>query len=1028
MPKAAPYMLIWSAQQDTYKLHEQHKKDHTLLRGDEQAWFHWLASHTSFSFQGQHGRLNFQKETRPHGGEGYWYAYRRQGKRVVKKYVGRSAELTMTRLETTVQALLYPPSALPLHQEKHEAISSDMPLLLPKLQPPRLSSSLVKRERLLALLDGACSCPLTLLWAPAGFGKTTLVGQWIASRSVHEHMSSVSWISLEKGDNDPARFWRFVITACQNFHARGSDTALASLAGGFHLSFEQPFLESVLTSFLNAMALQDCRGLLVLEDYHLITEPIIHETLAFFLDHLPASLHVVMLSRCEPPLPLARLRASGAIQEIQATDLRFSPKETATFFQQTLAFSLSAETMQRLDAQLEGWAAGLRFLTLTLQGRTTPPDVEQYLLLLATNHRPIQDYFITEVLSAQEEPLQRFLLQTSVLSRLNGSLCDAITDRQDSSLLLEEVERAGLFLQPLNGPGQWYRYHELFAEALRHEAAHRLGEEALHSLSLRACRWYETHDRLDEAVETALAIHAYADAASLIERYTIAKLFGGWLHTLHRWLAQLPEEILWANPTLCFMYALAHLFVKDRHAPETRAFLEVLLQRAEQDWRAAGDQPKLGAIYTLRSLIAWWQDDYAASFTSARQALTLLPQQEVLWRSMSLLHIGAEEQFAGRFNAARQTITQARSLCVGNSYLMNAATLGLGNLSCEQGALQQAEQYYRQVLLETGRQENTRDDQGFALLGLARLAYEWNHVASARQQALQALDLGRKLNNASLQAHSALALVRILHAQGEDEQAQQLLRELVAQVHTPRLLRELLLGQARLALACGDLATAQRWLPDSTHPGTLIPCAQQEQELLFSARLLIAQGACHQALTLLNGWQREEFSRGALENLALAALTHAQLSTTEQPAASQANAPNHQFQARQVLLRALELARPGTFQRLFLDEGEKLTALLRTVLPEIRNAALHAYASNLALAFSGPAAVSSTSTSASNPLSVQEQRVLHLLAAGRTKPAIAQELIVSMNTIKTHVKSIYRKLGASNRLEALARAHALRLL
>jgi hypothetical protein len=214
---------------------------------------------------------------------------------------------------------------------------------------------------------------------------------------------------------------------------------------------------------------------------------------------------------------------------------------------------------------------------------------------------------------------------------------------------------------------------------------------------------------------------------------------------------------------------------------------------------------------------------------------------------MSLLHIGAEEQFAGRFNAARQTITQARSLCVGNSYLMNAATLGLGNLSCEQGALQQAEQYYRQVLLETGRQENTRDDQGFALLGLACLAYEWNHVASARQQALQALDLGRKLNNASLQAHSALALVRILHAQGEDEQAQHLLQELVAQIHTPRLLRELLLGQARLALACGDLATAQRWLPASTHPGTLIPCAQQEQELLFSARLLIAQGACHQA-------------------------------------------------------------------------------------------------------------------------------------------------------------------------------------
>ncbi|MBO0790875.1 MAG: LuxR family transcriptional regulator, partial [Ktedonobacteraceae bacterium] len=351
MPKTAPYLLIWCAKQDTYTLHEEHKNSPALLRGDEPAWFSWLTSHTSFSFQGQYGNLNLQKETRPRGGEGYWYAYRRQGKRLAKKYVGRSAQLTMTCLETTARTLTSSPPALPPQQARQES-PSGISLLLPKLQPPRLSSSLVRRERLLALLDGATSRALTLIWAPAGFGKTTLVGQWIASRSAHEQVPPISWISLEKEDNDPARFWRYVISACRNFHARLSEAALTQLSGGFHQSFEQHFQESVLPSFLNAMALHNCHGLLVLEDYHVIADPAIHETLAFFLDRLPDSLHMVILSRSEPPLPLARWRASGAVQEIQAADLRFSPGETATFFQQILATSISEETIQRLDAQL----------------------------------------------------------------------------------------------------------------------------------------------------------------------------------------------------------------------------------------------------------------------------------------------------------------------------------------------------------------------------------------------------------------------------------------------------------------------------------------------------------------------------------------------------------------------------------------------------------------------------------------------------------------------------------------------------
>jgi LuxR family transcriptional regulator, maltose regulon positive regulatory protein len=1030
MSKTAPYLLIWSAQQDAYMLYGQHNNTHALLRGDEPVWFRWLASHTSFSFQGQHGRLNLHKETRPRGREGYWYAYRRQGKRIIKKYVGRSAQLTTAHLETTAQDLASPSSALPSRQGEQEAASSDVPLLLTKFQPPCLPASLVKRERLFTLLDGVYSHPLTLLVAPAGFGKTTLAGQWISSRGPHEQTPPVSWISLEKGDNDPMRFWRYVITACQSFHARAGDAVLAQLSGGFHLSFEQHFLERVLTPFLNAMTLYACRGLLVLEDYHVITEPSIHETLAFFIDHLPASLHIIVLSRTEPPLPLARWRANGALQEIQASDLRFTPAETATFLQQTLAFSLSEETIQRLDAQLEGWAVGLRLLTLTLQGHATQPNVEQLLSLLTSNHRSILDYFIREVIAAQEEQVQHFLLQTSVLSRLSDSLCDAITGRRDSSLLLEKVERAGLFLQSLNEPGQWYRYHELFAEALRHEARHRLGEKALHTLSLRACRWYEAHDMLDESIETALAIHEYAYAASLLERYAGPQLFGRGHHTLHRWLSQLPEEILRAHPTLCFLYAMAHLFVKDRYAPETRAFLEEQLQKAEQSWHAPEDRPKLGAVFTVRSLAALWQDNYAESFATARQALALLPEHESRLRGMSLMHIAMEEQFAGHFNAARQVMAEARSLSTSthNIYLILAAIVGLGNLCSEQGALRQAEQYYRQALVDAEGQNNTLDDQGFALLGLARLDYERNDITSARQKASQALAYGRQLKNLPLQTESALSLARILLAQREGEQAQQLLQELVAQIHKPRLLRELLLGQAQLALARGDLVAAQRWTPLSMPEGTLIPFAQREQEMLFKARLFLAQEACHKALALLDSWQREEFSRGELEQLALSALAHAQFASSEQAEMTQANGSDHHWsQARQLLLKALELAQPEAFQRLFLNEGEKMASLLRAVLPAINDATLYTYARHLVLAFSGPGTIASSS--ATSPLlSAQEQRVLHLMAAGHSNQEIARELVVTVNTIKTQIRSIYRKLHVNNRVSASDAARRLGLL
>jgi LuxR family maltose regulon positive regulatory protein len=317
MPKPALFTLKWSGEHHLYELYEQ---DRLLLQANSESWFTWLTTHTSFSFRGKESRFNLLKETRKNKGEGYWYAYQRQGQRVIKRYVGRSAELTMTRLEEVERELQ---GALP-----------SSPLLEPKFHLPRLHTSLVLRERLLTLLDTSLERRLTLLSAPAGSGKTTLVIQWIAERRAHRHFPPVAWLSLEKSDNDPVRFWRYVITACEIFQADLGRAALTQLATTPQFPLETAFLETMLTTFLNDLTRSVRRGVLVMEDYHVITSPQIHKTIAFLLDHLPDSLHLIIMTRSDPILPLLRLRVRGELCEVDAHALRFSQEEMAAFLQQ----------------------------------------------------------------------------------------------------------------------------------------------------------------------------------------------------------------------------------------------------------------------------------------------------------------------------------------------------------------------------------------------------------------------------------------------------------------------------------------------------------------------------------------------------------------------------------------------------------------------------------------------------------------------------------------------------------------------
>lgn len=931
-------------------------------------------------------------------------------------------------------------------------------LLSTKLSPPQLHASLVPRERLLTRLDEALTRKLTLISAPAGFGKTTLVSQWLAhlqfsmydlpagaDKIIHPKFPEspfgrragkipnppVAWVALDEGDNDPVRFWRYVITACQRFDRQLGVSALKLLQ-----ETQQPPLEVMLTGWINELARLSGRYILALEDYHLITSPQLHRLLAFLLDHLPDTLHLFILTRSDPPLPLARLRARYEILELRATDLRFSSAEIQTFLQQTLPLSLSPDTLAHLEARTEGWAAGLRLVALAVQGRKDSQEIEHFLTTFSGSHGHVLEYLVEEVLSVQPELRREFLLHTAFLSRLTASLGDAVMGGTDSALILEELERANLFLIPLDEAGQWYRYHALFAEAMQHYARQYLGEARLRRLSNQASLWYEQHNLLAEAVEAALTAHEFRRAAHLIERVIAPRLAHNEYHTLRRWIAHLPETVLYQHPHLCLTYAIAVLFTSDRSAPATVALLNGPLDVAEQTWRAEANRLKLGEVLAFRALVFWLQGEFGPAFSVARQALELLPEAEVQWRGISLIFAGVEELMAGHLNIARQTLLQARALCqtTTNIYGTVDSTLILGQICIEQRELRQAFQIYRQVLTELEQAPMDRDQalvrRGRALLGLSTLNLEWNALEQAQQQASEALELGRQYGDDDLLTRSSLILARIHQAQGETAQAQQMLHHLAARITRPLLLREIRAGQARLALITGDLITAERWattVPESDGP---VPRPQQEQEMLLTIRLQMAQGQAGAALAWLEAQQPQAHSQGRvgaeLEMINLKALAYFQL--------------NNLLQAKQTLIEALTRAQPEGYHRLFLNEGEVMARLLQAVLPELQEEALAIYGQGLLNAFisdrqPGPLPptskvediLHSSPPNLIEPLSSQEERVLRLLVAGLSNPEIARELIVSINTVKTQVKSIYRKLNVHNRAEARAAVRRLNL-
>jgi LuxR family maltose regulon positive regulatory protein len=994
------------------------------------SWFAWLETASTFSFVSNEGHFTARKErSAQQRGGWYWKAYRKQDGRLFSRYLGKSEALTPERLQTIAAALSAAPRTI---TSPHTGVSSGSsspsignppdPLLAVRLHPPHLRMSLVPRSHLVNRLHESMARPLTLISAPAGYGKTTLLAQWLAESKLPS-----AWLSLETRDNDPVRFLSYLLAAVRT---RVPDLDLnipALLQTPQAAPLERVF--AVLASEL--LERQTGDFVLVLDDYQVIEAAPVHQALTFFLDHLPPQLHVVVATRTDPPLPLARLRARGQLTELRAADLRLSDDESKTFFQSVMGLALSPQAVLAIQSRAEGWIAGLQLAALSLRDRE---DIPTFLAAFTGSHRFVLDYFSEEVLSRLPAPQLSFLLHTSILERLSGSLCDAVTQREDGQSMLETLERANLFVVPLDDERHWYRYHHLFAELLQNRLQ-RTQPELITELHWRASLWYAQYSHPAEAVQHALAANDFELAARLIEHSATGFLKQGQTSLLLNWLNAFPEALVCTNPWLCIWHACA-LHLLD-HPEEAEARIRDA-ERVLATETASEQMAIRGLAAIIRANLARYAGDLERALSFAREAWTLLPEEPPEFRSTALSMIAHAYLISG--DATPETEQQVQAAVSANStsgyQLMYFRSLILrARLQMLQGQLRAAAVTCEQAGQATPKEVlQVLSASSIYCFTLGDLLREWNRLDEAEHlltQGMEQIDGKRSVYGDDV-LNGYLVLARLYQARGMYDQAIATLDAFLhlAEAHQypayPGAMAEAL--RAQIALAQSRLATAVAWADTSglSCQDSELPYLR-EQEYLTLARVYLARGRAHpagpwlqKALELLRRLRVEAEAkargRSVLEILIVQTLV--------------IEAQGRRSEALSTLREVLQRAEPESYIRLFIDEGAPMQALLhrmqeRDILPEYVATLLRAFGSQRSPE-TAPAFLACQELT--EPLTQREREVLQLIGAGASNREIACRLVVSVNTVKRHVHNLCRKLGARSRTQAIARARGLQLL
>lgn len=883
-------------------------------------------------------------------------------------------------------------------------------LLTTKFHLPPQHAEIVSRPHLIERLNTITPGKLALVTAPAGFGKTTLVADWINNLLPESYQGRVAWLSLDNADNAPLQFWSYVIATIQRVSPSLGRTLLPSLLAAAPL----PPIESLLTALINEITLDGQPLLLGLDDYHEITNPEIHRAIAFLVENLSPNLYLVILSREDMPFSVSRYRVSGKLIEIRAADLRFSQAESAAFFNDLLSMALSSDDIQDLNTRTEGWVAGLQLAALSLK---STDDKSAFIQAFKGSHRFLTDYLIDEVLSRQTPTIQQFLWRTAILDRFCVEVCDELTGSGNSHEVLRHLEQANLFIIPLDDERRWFRYHHLFAEFLRlrlyeHE------KQKIDELYQRSIQWFKQAGLLREALQYALKAQDYEQAVELMDTLAPEILEHDNHMLLIQWAAELPLALAAQQPLLCAYVGWAYLLSGQLN--KTRHWLDTAEANIPQSNPAKG-QIIRGYVFAHRAYIVFMQGDYTTTLDYAQQALSLLPSENKAIRARTITCLGNAYNYAGQLAEAKESFQEAISIAreIGSLSLALFSYCSLGEVFRDEGRLSDAQNAYHQLLLFaeelTGQQEIPLT--GFAIFELGVIARERNELDDALEKIQEGVALCRQWQQGEALAIGLLELAETYRLQGafaESEASIDDARQIAAKI-SPWAANLAEGFAARLALSRGEVAKAVQWAEQTGLNQTGCELGfERISDCLPLIRLHIATGHLQKALTLTKHLIARDKTTGrmgrVLDQLTLQAAALIELDETDQ--------------ALQALAEAIEIASPEKIIRPFLDEGPRLVPCLHKLPPSpYCDQLINILESRLQIP-----TPESGQTSLVEPLNEREISILRLMAAGRSNSEIADELYLSVNTIRWYAGQIYSKLGVKNRSAAAAQARKLSIL